>query len=115
MRTLGEVPRSVTFAARYHPAFLKANRAKWERAFRHALPKQMMPYLMLRHNTVVGNRDGIREAALLGHAWGMTLGWMINAVTVAAYYFTGTEGLYVANDALADLFERWESPSTTPS
>jgi hypothetical protein len=45
----------------------------------------------------------------------MTWGWMINAVTVAAYYFTGTEGPYAANDALADLFERWDSPPTTPS
>jgi hypothetical protein len=107
-RTLGEVPRSVTFAAKYHPGFLKANRAKWEGAFRDGLPKQMMPYLMLRHNTIVGNRDGIREAALLGKAWGMSKGWMINAVMVGVFYFTGTEGLYAANDALAELFEEWD-------
>jgi hypothetical protein len=105
MRTIGEVPRSISFAAKYHPGFLKANRAKWENAFRAALPKQMMPYLMLRHNTIVGNRDGIREGALLGKAWGMTTGWIINAVMVGAFYFTGTEGLYAVNDALADVLD----------
>ena len=105
MRTLGEVPCSITFGLKYHPTFIKANRAKWENAFKSALPKQMMPYLMLRHNTVVGNKDGIREGALLGRAWGMSRGWIINAVTVAAFYFTGTEGLYAVNDAVADILD----------
>ena len=105
--TIGEVPRSVTFAAKYHPKFLKAYRAKWEAAFR-TMPKQMMPYLMLRHNTWTGNRAGIREAALLGKAWGMTKHWIVNPVTHTAYYFAGLEGLYQVEEAIGDILDTWE-------
>src|SRR5207302_328947 len=48
-RTIGYVPRSVQFANTYNAAFLKAYRLKWENAFKGALPKQMMPLLMLRN------------------------------------------------------------------
>ena len=44
-RTIGEVPRWVTFLAKHDPTSLKAYRGRWERTFRGALPKQMMPYL----------------------------------------------------------------------
>jgi hypothetical protein len=107
-RTLGEVPRSVQFAARYNPSFLKAFRLKWENAFKGALPKQMMPLLMLRNNTLAGRRDGMREAALLAKAWGVRSEWVVHTVTHLAYYFIGLEGLYAAEDALADVLARWE-------
>jgi hypothetical protein len=108
LRTTGEVPHGVTFAARYHPSFLKAYRAKWEGAFRGGLPKQMMPYLMLRHSAAMGLRDGMRNAALLGKAWGLGQEWVIKALMQSAYYFGGIEILDVAHEALGDVLERWD-------
>jgi hypothetical protein len=107
-RTLGEVPRSVQFAAKHNPAFLKAYRLKWENAFKGALPKQMMPVMMLRNNAIAGRRDGMREAALLAKAWGVTRHWIVYTVTHVAYYFIGLEGLYAAEDALGELLADWE-------
>ena len=87
------------FRGRYHPKFLKAQRAKWETAIR-TVPKQVMPYLMLRHSTTNGFQDGIRQAALLGKAWGMSREWIVNPVMHTAYYFTGLQGLGAAERAL---------------
>jgi hypothetical protein len=92
-KTIGEVPRWVTVLARVDPISLKAHRARWEGCFRGALPKQMMPYLSIYHHTIVGNREGLREAVLLGKAWGMTNAYIVNTIVMAAYYFTGMERL----------------------
>jgi hypothetical protein len=107
-RTSGEVPRSVQFAARYNPAFLKAYRLKWENAFRGALPKQMMPLMMLRNNVMNGRLDGMREATLLARSWGVTRDWIVHTVTHMGYYFVGLEGLYAVEDALGELLASWE-------
>lgn len=107
LRTLGEIPKSVAFTAQHAPDFLKAYRAKWEGAFRGALPKQMMPYLMLRYATVCGFRDGIREAALLCRAWGVAKPHVLHAVIASAYYKNGMDVIHVAQDALEDVFATW--------
>jgi hypothetical protein len=107
-RTTGEIPLWVTFSAEHHPRLLKATRAKWEGAFRGGLPKQVMPYLMLRHNTLNGYADGVREAALLGKAWGLSKEWVVDAVMWTAYYFTGMEVLS-AQHGLADALAAWET------
>jgi hypothetical protein len=107
IRTIGEIPKSIAFAAEHDPDFLKAYRAKWEGAFRGALPKQLMPYLMLRYATVCGFRDGIREAAMLCRAWGVTKQHVVHAVIAAAYYKNGMDVIHVAQDALADVFATW--------
>jgi len=109
LRTIGEVPSWVELFAKHHPRFLKAQRLKWESAFRGALPKQMMSILMLRHSTYMGYRDGIREAALLARAWGVSRQWVISMLASTAYYHAGSSALYVAHDAVADLFENWPS------
>jgi len=101
-RTIGFVPKSIQFGLKHNPQFVKVNRAKWEVAIK-TLPKQVAPYLMLRHHTITGSRDGLREAALLGKAWGMTPHWIIQAITGTAMYFTGFEGLYAAYEAVDDL------------
>jgi hypothetical protein len=111
MQTIGEVPPSVTFAAKYHPRFLKNYRAKWEGAFTGGLPKQMLPYMLLRYTTINGFQDGIREAALLGKAWGMTREYAVHAVMSAAYYMNGWAAVSVAQRALADVLEGWEAGS----
>jgi len=105
-RTLGWVPPRVEFLAKHDPRSLKATRARWEGCFRGALPKQMMPYLSIRHNTVIGNRDGLREAVLLGKAWGMTNPYIVNTIVQGAYYFTGLEHLDFIDGALDDVLDK---------
>jgi hypothetical protein len=82
---------------------LKTTRARWEGVFRGALPKQMMPYFMLRHNTVIGNKGGLREAALLAKAWGMSNDYIVNTIIQGAYYYTGIEQLDLVDEALGDV------------
>ena len=106
-RTIGVVPRSVQFALRYNPSFLKAYRLKWENAFRGALPKQMMPLFMLRTSAIYGREDGMREATLLARAWGVEREWVIHSLTHVAYYFVGLEGLDAADRAVGELLADW--------
>ena len=101
-RTIGFLPRSILFGLKHHPEFVKVNRAKWEVAIK-TLPKQVAPYLMLRHHTLSGSRDGLREAALLAKAWGVTSQWIVQGIMSSAMYFTNFEGLYVAQEAVEDL------------
>jgi hypothetical protein len=105
-RTIGYVPRSVTFAIKRHPEFFKWHRARWEIIFQ-TLPKQVVPYIMLRQHLLTGSRDALREAVLLGKAWGITREWIVHGLTVSAYY-TGFEGLYAATDAVDDILDAWE-------
>jgi hypothetical protein len=101
-RTIGYLPNSIAFGLKHHPEFVKVNRAKWEVAIK-TLPKQVAPYMMLRHHTIAGNREGLRETALLAKAWGVTPEWIVKGITNTSFYFTGFEGLYAAYDAIEDL------------
>jgi hypothetical protein len=103
MQNGGEIPRWVTFMSRHRPEFLKAYRLRWEGIFRGALPRQCMPFMMIYHNVVNGYRDGLREAALLGKAWGMSKDWLLLAVIACAYYYTGFEGMNMVEDAIGDI------------
>jgi len=102
-RTLGWQPPRIRFLAKYEPVTLKSWRAKWEGVFRGALPKQMMPYLSLRHNIVIGNPGGLKEAALLAKAWGVTTPIIVNTIVQGAYYFCGPERMDMAEEVLADV------------
>jgi hypothetical protein len=106
-RTIGYVPDSIHFGLKYHPEFVKVNRAKWEVAIK-TLPKQIAPYLMLRHHTVTGSLEGLREAALLGKAWGVSRQLTIQAITGSVMYFTGLEGMYAPFTALDHILENWD-------
>jgi hypothetical protein len=101
-RMIGYVPTSIQFGLKYHPKFVKINRVKWEVAIK-TLPKQVAPWLLLRHHTITGSVDGLREAALLGRAWGITPELIVQGVVSSAYYFTGFEGLAAAHAALDDI------------
>ncbi len=107
-RTLGYVPTSVQFGMRWDPQIFKLHRALWERAIK-TLPKQVAPYLMLRDATLSGEREALREAALLGKAWGLTPDWIVRGITQTMHYFTGLRGLYVAYDAVNDILNNWEA------
>jgi hypothetical protein len=102
-RTIGSVPKSVQFAMEFHPDMYKWHRARWEVIFR-TLPKQVMPYVMLRQHLLTGNRDALREAAQLGKAWGISREWLVHGLAVSAWY-TGFEALSFAHDALGDLLD----------
>ncbi|MBV9892835.1 MAG: hypothetical protein JO020_01555 [Chloroflexi bacterium] len=106
-RTIGYVPKSVQFGMRWDPQLLKVHRAMWERAIK-TLPKQVAPYLMLRDATLNSDRDALREAALLGKAWGLTPDWIIRGITQTVQYFTGLRGMYAAYDAVDDILSNWE-------
>jgi hypothetical protein len=105
-RTIGYLPESIQFGLKYHPRFVKVNRAKWEVAIK-TLPKQMAPYLMLRHHTITGSVDGLREAVLLGKAWGITRELVVQGIMGTAMYFTGFDGLYAAFKGVDDVLEDW--------
>jgi len=103
--TIGFVPKSVVFALRHDPDYLKVNRAKWEVAIKR-LPKQVAPYLMLRHHMITGSVQGLREAALLCRSWGVAPRHIVLGISASSMYFTGLEGLYAAYDAVEDLLEK---------
>lgn len=105
-RTIGYVPKSIQFGLRYDPAFVKMHRAKWEVAIQ-TLPKQVAPYVMLRLNMMSGSVPGLREAALLARAWGISRAHVIRGLTSSAMYFTSFEGLSAAYEAMADILEDW--------
>jgi hypothetical protein len=105
-RTIGHIPRSVVFAMKHHPEFFKWHRARWEIIFQ-TLPKQVVPYIMLRQHLLTGSQDALREAVLLGRAWGISKEWIVHGLSVSAYY-TGFEGLYAASEAVDDLLDAWE-------
>jgi hypothetical protein len=101
-KTIGEVPNSVAFALKRYPEFLKIVRAKWEVAVK-TLPKQVVPYILLRHNMITNNEEGLREATLLAKAWGVSSDLIVQAISVSAAYFTGLEGLYAAHNVVDEL------------
>ncbi len=106
-RTIGYVPRSIVFGIRYNPKFVKLMRARWERCLK-TVPTLMAPYLMLRHHTITGSVDGLRESALIGKAYGMTAQQVVRVITNIARFFTHLEGLYSAFDAVDDILQEWD-------
>ncbi len=106
-RNMGYLPNSISFGMKHSPEYLKVNRAKWEVAIK-TLPKQIVPYLMLRHHTITGSREGLRQGALLGKSWGITPELIVQGITATTMYFTALEGLEVAYDAIEDILENWD-------
>lgn len=104
-RTIGYVPGSVQFSMTYHPEFYKWHRARWEVIFQE-LPKQTAPYVMLRQHMLTGNPDALREAVLLGKAWGITREWTVHGLMVSAFY-TGFEALYTVQNAVGEILADW--------
>ena len=101
--TIGYVPDSVKFAIAYQPEFYKWHRARWEIIFQK-LPKQTAPYVMIRQHMLTGNHAALREAVLLGKAWGITREWLVHGF-VATGYYTGFEALNAAFEAVDDILQ----------
>ena len=105
-KTIGEVPGWVEFLAAHRPAVLKAYRSRLENSIRDALPKQVLPWLLIQLNTARGLRDGIREWALVGKAFGIADEDIVDAVVWGVGYGGGADVATVARDALSDVLGR---------
>jgi hypothetical protein len=103
MRTIGELPPYVSFLSQHSPDLLKAYRNRYEHCLR-ALPKQMMPYLLLNYNVSRGFADGIRENVLLGKAFGMTKKQLTDPIVWSLYY-GGVESYDLAHRAAGDVLD----------
>ncbi|MEA2385715.1 MAG: hypothetical protein QOH72_5686 [Solirubrobacteraceae bacterium] len=101
-RTTGEIPPHVRFLAEHRPGLLKAYRDRYEHAIRDSLPQQMLPYLLLHHDTVQGFGAGIRENVLLGRALGMTREQLLDAICSAVLH-AGIDALSIAEEAAGDV------------
>ena len=105
--TLGETPNYVRYLADARPDFLKAYRNRYEHAIRDALPKQMMPYLLLNYNASRGFADGVRECVLLGKAFGIAKAQLHDAVCWG-FYYGGVEAFNFVNDAAGDVLAKMD-------
>jgi hypothetical protein len=53
---------------------------------------------------LTGNQAALREAVLLGKAWGITREWLVHGLSVTGYY-TGFEALHAAYAAVDDILQ----------
>jgi hypothetical protein len=105
-RVTGEIPRHVSYLAKHSPDLLKAYRNRYEHCIR-ALPKQMMPYLLLNYNVSRGFADGIRENVLLAKAFGMTKQQITDPISWSLYY-GGVESYDLVERAAGDVLDGLE-------
>ena len=107
MRTLGEVPRSVRFAAKHNPRLLKAYRNRFENTLR-TLPKQVMPSTLLHYNVIRSHGPGIRENVLLARAFGMTKTETLRSI-FSPLINAGMETLTLVDEVAGEIFDSWPS------
>lgn len=105
MATEGEIPPFVNLLIEHKPNLLKAYRNRFEHAIR-TLPKQMMPFLMLHFEVGRSNAAGIREAALLARAFGMTKDEAVDAIAWGMLYGGGAAAS-TAESAAGDVLRQW--------
>ena len=104
-RVTGEVPRHVSLLARTRPDLLKAYRQRFENTIR-LLPKQTEPWASLQLCMLRGFGAGIREALLLGRAWGITRPQMFEAISWGTFYGC-QESLSLVDEVAGDLVDSW--------
>jgi hypothetical protein len=105
-RTIGEVPRSVTYLVQYRPEALNAFRSRYENCLQ-LLPKQVMPYTLLHYNTIRGFGDGIRENVRLARAFGMTRQQALRPI-YSALLNAGIETVSLVDRVTRPLFAEWD-------
>ena len=106
-RNLGYVPKSIQFGIKHHPEFVKANRAKQEAAIT-TLPKQVVPYIMLKLNAQKQNVEGLREATLLAKSWGIEKKYIRQLLAGVVFYFAGFEAYHAPAEAIDDILDSME-------
>ena len=105
--SMGEIPGYVKYLGKHNPDLLKGYRNRFEYAMKGALPRQMMPYLMLNYNASRGFKDGIREMVLLGKAFGMTSEQLNDAISWG-FYYGGIETFNIVEEAVGELMENFQ-------
>lgn len=106
MRYEGEIPGYVSLLADLNPALLKAYRQRFENSIRTALPKQMMPYLMVHFEVTRGRPDGIREGVLLAKGFGVSRAQVLDAISWGMLY-GGPASVSVVDRAVGDVLRDW--------
>jgi hypothetical protein len=102
----GEVPQYVEFLGRWRPNLLKAHRNRIEHVIAGDLPKQMLPFLQLFFQVLRGNRDGIREATLLGISFGLSHDAVMDGLC-KPFSLAGPSSLGLVEDAVGDILSSW--------
>ena len=97
MRTLGEVPRSVT-SRRGHPRFLKAPASGRPRFAGAAQADDAVSHAAPRDDERPARRPA--RGSLLAGAWGVSREWVVRVITGTSFYFTGLEALNVVDEAI---------------
>jgi len=103
---LGEIPSHISMLAEFRPRMLKAYRIRYETAIQAELPQQMMPYLLLHWNTIMGFKEGIRENVLLGLHLGMTKPQITEAIFNSIY--ATPENLSIVDEAAGEILRKLE-------
>ena len=107
LRYEGELPGYVRFLAEFNPTLLKAYRHRFENSIRTALPKQMMPNLMIHFEVGRGRAEGIREGVLLAKGFGMSKVETVDAISWGMLY-GGSAAISVVEDAIGDTLRNWK-------
>ena len=106
-RSVGsELPAYVRLLATHRPTVLKEYRRLQEAALGAALPKQMVPLMLLHLSIVRANVGGIRFAAKQAQAFGVTRDEFLDTVCWAMSY-SGELGLQAVGPVLAEIVEAW--------
>jgi hypothetical protein len=106
-RTVGEVPRNVRFLAKHRPTVLKAYQHRFEFAVKDALPKEMVPLMLLQFEVTQSRGGAIRQAALMARKMGISKGFAMNAVSRGAMY-GGPASVDIVDEFAADVFDDWD-------
>lgn len=104
-RWLGEVPRHASFLARHRPDMLKLYRQRFENTVR-LLPKQAEPWTALQICMIRAFGGGVREALLLGRAWGITKTQILEAISWGTFY-GGQESITLVDEVAGDVIDGW--------
>ena len=105
MKYMGEVPRYVSFAAKYNPTMLKAYRHRFECLVKE-LPKQVVPCTLLHYNVSRGHPQGIREYVLLARGFGVSRD-ITQRLIYSAMVNAGMETLSIVDEAAGPVFDTW--------
>jgi hypothetical protein len=106
---VGEVPSYVGFFARYAPTTLKAFRARYEVAYRGALPKQAVPLFSFFVAMMHARPDSLRRAAFQARRYGVSRDHLVYVATRAQEAPRDVEAtMSTLADALGDVFDTWD-------
>ena len=106
-RSVGsELPAYVRLLAKHRPQVLKEYRRLQEAAVGRALPKQMVPLMLLHLSVVRANLGGIRFAAKQAQAFGVTRDEFLDTVCWSMSY-SGELGLQAVGDLLSEIVDSW--------